>query len=151
MSANSMSNYKYKPSNWKFEFFTTSLIIDCLNLSKHEPAPAHYCTPPLLSSCVKSMISCKPVGRICRRGLDGCQMCMLACISIQDQGDPCKTRVVWGHAPPGKFQKLDVLRLLLRPFWDRNRAIVATWLAEYCIQFWLSTYAFAKPADFEFP
>ena len=62
-------------------------------------------------------------------------------------GGPCKTRGVWGHAPPGK---LDVLRLLLRPFWDRNRAIVATWLAEYCMQFWLSTYAFAKPADLEF-
>ena len=28
---------------------------------------------------------------------------------------------VWGHAPP----KLDALRLLLRPFWDRSRAVVA--------------------------
>ena len=40
-----------------------------------------------------------------------------------------KTRGVWGHAPPGNFQKLDALRLLLRPFWDRSRALVATWLA----------------------
>ena len=23
----------------------------------------------------------------------------------------------------------------LRPFWDRSRAVVATWLTEYCIQF----------------
>ena len=30
--------------------------------------------------------------------------------------------------------------MLLRPFWDRSRAVVATWL---------SRYAF-KPADFEF-
>ena len=27
---------------------------------------------------------------------------------------------------------VDALRLLLRPFWDRSRAVVATWLAEYC-------------------
>ena len=26
----------------------------------------------------------------------------------------CKTRGVWGHAPPGNLQKLDALRLLLR-------------------------------------
>ena len=39
----------------------------------------------------------------------------------------------------------------LRPLWDRSRAVVATWLAEYCIQFWLSMYTFAKPADFELP
>ena len=32
-------------------------------------------------------------------------------------------------------QKLDALRLLLRPFWDRNTAIIATWLAEYCTRF----------------
>ena len=30
--------------------------------------------------------------------------------------------------------KLDALRLLPRPFWDRSRAVVATWLDEYCIQ-----------------
>ena len=34
---------------------------------------------------------------------------------------------VWRHAPPGNFEKLDALRLLLRPFWDRSRTIVATW------------------------
>ena len=45
----------------------------------------------------------------------------------------CKTRGVWGHVPLGCFAKLDALRLLLRPFWDRNRAVVATWLAENCI------------------
>ena len=44
---------------------------------------------------------------------------------------------------------LDALRLLLRPFWDRSRALVATWLVEYCIQF--LACAFAKPADFGFP
>ena len=46
-----------------------------------------------------------------------------------------KTRGVWGRAPPGNFKKLDALRLLLRPFWGRSRAVVATWLTEYCIQF----------------
>jgi len=37
--------------------------------------------------------------------------------------------------PQEIFLKLDALRLLLRPFWDKSRAVVATWLAEYCIQF----------------
>ena len=32
------------------------------------------------------------------------------------------------------FTPLRCLRLLLRPFWDRSRAVVVTWLAEYCIQ-----------------
>ena len=41
----------------------------------------------------------------------------------------------WGHGPPGNFRKLDALRLLLRPFWDRSRAVVATWLAKFCIKF----------------
>ena len=61
----------------------------------------------------------------------GCLMCMYACKSRQ----ACKTREVLGHAPPGNFLKLDALRLLLRSFWNRSRAVVATWLAEYCIEF----------------
>ena len=40
-----------------------------------------------------------------------------------------------GGMLPGNFFKLDAMRLLLRPFWDRSRAVVAAWLAEYCIQF----------------
>ena len=40
-----------------------------------------------------------------------------------------------GMLPQEIFKKLDALRLLLRPFWDRNIAIIATWLAEYCIRF----------------
>ena len=50
--------------------------------------------------------------------------------------------------------KLDSLRLLLRPFWDRNRAVLATWFATLCVVsifFAQSAYAFAMPADFEFP
>ena len=39
-----------------------------------------------------------------------------------------KTR---GDAPPGNFLKLDALKLLLDPFMDRSRAIVAS-------NFWLS-------------
>ena len=31
------------------------------------------------------------------------------------------------------FLKLDALRLLLRPFWDRSRIVVATWLTDNCI------------------
>ena len=34
------------------------------------------------------------------------------------------------HAPP---EKLDALGLLLRPFWDKSRAVAAVWFAEYCI------------------
>ena len=64
----------------------------------------------------------------------------------------CKTRGVWGHAPPGNFQKLDALRLLLRPFWDRSRAVVATWPPAILHPiFGCSYYALVKPADFEFP
>ena len=43
----------------------------------------------------------------------------------------------------------NALRLLPRPFCDRSRAVVATWIAEYCIQF-LPVHV-AKPADFKFP
>ena len=32
-------------------------------------------------------------------------------------------------------QKLDALRLILRPFWDRSWVVVLTWLGVYCIQF----------------
>jgi len=46
----------------------------------------------------------------------------------------CKTRGVWGHAPPGNFEKLDALRLL-EAIWDGSRAIAATCLAGYCIHF----------------
>ena len=70
-------------------------------------------------------------------------MCMYACKSRQAArlGES-------GGMLPRKFLEM---RLLLRPFWDRNRAVVATWLMEYCVPFCLSMYAFAKPADFEFP
>ena len=47
------------------------------------------------------------------------------CISMQDYGG-------LGAYSPRKF---DALRLLLRPFWDKSRVVVATWLAGYCIQF----------------
>ena len=56
--------------------------------------------------------------------------------------------------PPGNFLKLNALRLLLRPFWDRSRAVVAIHGSQsiYCIQFLaVHAYAFAIPADFECP
>ena len=68
-------------------------------------------------------------------------MCMHA-ITMQDYGG-------LGACSP---KKLDALRLLLRPFCDRSRAVVAvyaTWLAEYCIQFWLPMYAFAIDVEFQ--
>ena len=34
-----------------------------------------------------------------------------------------------GMLPPEIYQKLDALRLLLMPFWDRSRDILATWHA----------------------
>ena len=58
-------------------------------------------------------------------GLHGCIMCMYACINS-------KTRGSGGMLPQ---KKSDALRLLLRPFWNRSRIVVATWLAEYCIKF----------------
>ena len=42
--------------------------------------------------------------------------------------------------------KIDVLRLLLGPFLDKSRAILAT-ISSNCP----SIYVFAKPADFKFP
>ena len=59
---------------------------------------------------------CRPIARMFGRGVT----------SISD---------VHEHTKIGKIDKLDALRLLLRPFWDRSRAIVATQSAEYCIQF----------------
>ena len=52
-----------------------------------------------------------------------------------------KTRGVWGDAPPDKFL------LLLGPFLDKSRTVVAT----VSSNFWLSYMHFAKPADFKFP
>ena len=57
-----------------------------------------------------------------------------------------------GMVPQKIFLKLDALRLLLRPFWDRSRAVVAIHGSRsIASNFWLSMYAFGKPADFEFP
>ena len=54
-------------------------------------------------------------------------MCMCACIRLERSGD---------MVPQEMFWKLDAMRLLLRPFCDRIRAVVVdTWAAEYCIQF----------------
>ena len=56
------------------------------------------------------------MARIFRRGLQ--YMYMYALYKCTKVG-------IWGHAPPESFEKLDALRLLLRPFWDRSRAVVA--------------------------
>ena len=70
-------------------------------------------------------------------GLRRCLMCMYA----------CKTGGSGGMLP----EKFYALRLFLRPFWD-SRAVVATWLVEYRIQFLVVHVCLhAKPADFEFP
>ena len=37
--------------------------------------------------------------------------------------------------PKKILKKLDALILLLRPFWNRSRIVVATWLADNCIKF----------------
>ena len=63
-------------------------------------------------------------------------MCMYAYINKQAR----KTRGVWGDAPPGNVYKLDPLRLLLGPFLDKSRAVVAT----IFIQFLAVLHAFAK-------
>jgi len=61
----------------------------------------------------------------------------------------CKTG---GGAGGISRRKLDALRLLLRQFWNRSRGVVATWPADYCIQFLNAMlYAFAKPAGIKFP
>ena len=47
--------------------------------------------------------------------------------------------------------KLNDLRLLLRPFWDTSRAVAATWLMQsISSNFWLSMYAFAKQLTSKF-
>ena len=68
-------------------------------------------------------------------------MCMYICIK----------HVRLGGSGGMRPRKLDALRLLLRPFWDQSRAVVATWLVSIASNFWLFTYAFGMPADFEFP
>ena len=47
-------------------------------------------------------------------------------------------------------QKLDALRLLLRPFWTEADVVALHGLRSIASHFWLSKYALAKPADFEF-
>ena len=59
----------------------------------------------------------------------------------------CKSRGVWGDAPPGNFQKLDALRLLLRLFFDKAKPHSSY----YFIQYLAVLHAFAKPPDFKFP
>ena len=68
---------------------------------------------------------CRPVARTFGRG-----------VTFVSDASVCmhKHARLW-HALLGKFQKWDALRLLLRPFWDRSKAVVATWLTTYCIQF----------------
>ena len=77
--------------------------------------------------------------------IDRCLMCIYACVSTQDLGrlGACFHR------------RFHPLRLLLSPYWDSSRAVVDTWLTEYCIQFWLHfismyLWTYAKPGDIEF-
>ena len=49
--------------------------------------------------------------------MHGCLIYMYACLSNTIEGPKGM------HAPPGNFLKLDALRLLLRPFWNRSRAV----------------------------
>ena len=48
----------------------------------------------------------------------------------------------------GAFLKSGALRLLLRPFWDKRRAVVATWLSEYCIEFLAAIYVRQLTSNF---
>ena len=51
-------------------------------------------------------------------------------------------------------EKLDALWSLLRLLWSRSRAVVATCLTDYSIQFCILSmhvWIFAKPADIQFP
>ena len=56
-----------------------------------------------------------------------------------------------GMLPQQIFSKLEALRVLLRPFWDRSRAVVAVYATCPVSNYWLSMYAFAKPADIKSP
>ena len=53
--------------------------------------------------------------------------------------------------PQENFREIRCSEIASEVIWDRSRAVVAIWLVEYCIQFLAVTYAFAKPASFEFP
>ena len=59
----------------------------------------------------------------------------------------CKTRGVWGYAPQEIRCSEIASEAILGPKQSRSRYVAR----EYCIHFWLSTYAFGMPADFEFP
>ena len=75
-------------------------------------------------------------------------MCIYACISIQSRGG------LVSLAPLENFEKKNcLLRLLLLPFWNRSRAVVAMWSAEYCTQFLPVSYPYldvTNPADIKF-
>ena len=72
-------------------------------------------------------------------------VCMFACISIN-------SREVWGHAPPREIRCSEIASEAILGT-CKSGAVVATWLAGYCIQPVLAVliYAFGKPGDVEVP
>ena len=47
----------------------------------------------------------------------------------------CKTRGGLGACSPRKILEIRCSEIPSEAIWDKTRAVVATWLAEYCIQF----------------
>ena len=79
------------------------------------------------------MVRTRPVARTFRRGLTW----------VSDVYVYMHKHWGSGHAPP---EKLDALRLLLRPLWEQKQSRSSyTWFAQYCVQFLaVRAYAFAS-------
>ena len=98
---------------------------------------------PALSEINDFISSIRPVARVFRRGVTcAVCICMYEYATLGGSG---------GMLPQEIFLKLGALRLLLRPSWDRSRAVVGTCSWSNALNFWLFLYAFTKPANFKFP
>ena len=57
-----------------------------------------------------------------------------------------------GTCFPRKILEMRCSEIASEAIWDKTRAVVATWLMKYCIQFLPVHICICyKPADFEFP
>ena len=76
---------------------------------EHEQAPNRLDIP------MKQHTWHRPAARIFRRGVIFSTQSVHVCASA------CKSKGVWGHAPPENLLHLDALRSHLRPFWGKVR------------------------------
>ena len=72
-------------------------------------------------------------------------MCMYACMHKHARLGGS------GACSPRKILEIRCSEIAPETIWDKTRAIVTTWLAEYCIKFLAVHVCIAKPAEFKFP